>query len=128
MYKRQVDVFGAQRSKLVPASRVTEMATGGAGFAGFAAYLDQDPSSGDVLAMPDASSLTQLPWNPRVGYLACDLVWQGDYLDHAPRNALRAMLRKLGDRGLTMKTGVECEFFLLDPTTGAVADCVEINP
>ena len=123
-----VDVFGAQRSKLVPASRVAEMATDGAGFAGFAAWLDQDPSSGDVLAMPDASSLTQLPWNPRVGYLACDLVWQGAYLDHAPRNALRAMLRKLGDRGLTLKTGVECEFFLLDPTTGAVADCVEINP
>ena len=61
--------------------------------------------------MPDASTLTQLPWNPRVGYLACDLVWQGDYLDHAPRNALRAMSRKLGDRGLAMKTGVECEFF-----------------
>ena len=122
-----VDVFGAQRSKLVPASRVREMATDGAGFAGFAAYLDQDPSSGDVLAMPDASTLTQLPWNPRVGYLACDLVWQGDYLDHAPRNALRAMLRKLGDRGLTLKTGVECEFFLVDPTTGAVADALDAS-
>merc|ERR1712091_131526 len=77
--------------------------------------------------MPDASTLTQLPWNPRVGYLACDLVWQGDYLDHAPRNALRAMLRKLGDRGLTLKTGVECEFFLVDPTTGAVADALDAS-
>ena len=122
-----VDVFGAQRSKLVPASRVKEVATGGAGFAGFAAWLDQDPSSGDVLAMPDAATLTQLPWNPRVGYLACDLVWQGDYLDHAPRNVLRAMSRKLGDRGLAMKTGVECEFFLVDPTTGAVADALDAS-
>ena len=94
-----VDVFGAQRSKLVPASRVAEMATDGAGFAGFAAWLDQDPSSGDVLAMPDASRLTQLPWNPRVGYLACD--WCGRATTSTTRRAthLRAMSRKLGDGG-----------------------------
>ena len=41
-----VDLFGVQRSKLVPASRVVEMAEAGAGFGGFAAWLDQDPSMG----------------------------------------------------------------------------------
>ena len=90
-----VDVFGAQRSKLVPASRVKEMATGGAGFAGFAAWLDQDPSSGDVLAMPDASTLTQPRGTHAWDTSPATLVWQGDYLDHAPRNVLRAMSRKL---------------------------------
>eukprot|EP00413_Alexandrium_margalefii_P005804 CAMPEP_0204522220 /NCGR_PEP_ID=MMETSP0661-20131031/6203_1 /ASSEMBLY_ACC=CAM_ASM_000606 /TAXON_ID=109239 /ORGANISM="Alexandrium margalefi, Strain AMGDE01CS-322" /LENGTH=80 /DNA_ID=CAMNT_0051527865 /DNA_START=53 /DNA_END=291 /DNA_ORIENTATION=+ len=48
-----LDLFGVQRSKLVPASRVQELATDGAGFAGFAAWFDQEPTDGDVLAMPD---------------------------------------------------------------------------
>jgi glutamine synthetase len=34
------DLFGVQRSKLVPASAVAAMAEAGAGFAGFAAWLD----------------------------------------------------------------------------------------
>ena len=45
-----LDLFGIQRSKLVPASRVTEIAEDGAGFAGFAAHLDMDPTMGDLLA------------------------------------------------------------------------------
>ena len=55
-----VDLFGVQRSKLVPASRVAEIAEGGAGFAGFAAHLDMDPTQGDLLAVPDASTLVAL--------------------------------------------------------------------
>ena len=69
-----VDLFGVQRSKLVPAARIGEIAAGGAGFAGFAAHLDMDPTTGDLLAMPDAATLAPLPWRPEVGWLACDLV------------------------------------------------------
>ena len=61
-----VDLFGVQRSKLVPASRVEEIATGGAGFAGFASHLDMDPTMGDLLAIPDPATLTPLPWQPEV--------------------------------------------------------------
>ena len=58
-----VDLFGVQRSKLVPASRVEEIATGGAGFAGFASHLDMDPTMGDLLAIPDPATLTRVgPW------------------------------------------------------------------
>ena len=35
-----VDLFGVLRSKLVPANAIKEMQTAGAGFAGFAAWLD----------------------------------------------------------------------------------------
>ena len=113
-----VDFSARSGRKLDAGVAVREMATDGAGFAGFAAWLDQDPSSGDVLAMPDASTLTQLPWNLRVGYPR-DLVWQGDYLDHAPRNALRAMVRKLGDRG-SYEDRRRVRVFLFDPATGAM--------
>ncbi|KAH8050914.1 hypothetical protein JL721_11261 [Aureococcus anophagefferens] len=58
-----VDLFGVQRSKLVPAARI-EIASGGAGFAGFAAHLDMDPTTGD-LAMPDAGDARRCPGGPR---------------------------------------------------------------
>ena len=121
-----VDLFGVQRSKLVPAARIGEIAAGGAGFAGFAAHLDMDPTTGDLLAMPDAATLAPLPWRPEVGWLACDLVHEGAELAHGPRNVLRSVLAKLEDRGLALKTGVECEFFLLGGEgPPAVADALD---
>ena len=50
------------------------MAKSGAGFAGFATWLDMTPADPDVFAMPDPDSLIQLPWKPEVGWLAADLV------------------------------------------------------
>lgn len=110
-----LDLFGVQRSKLVPASRVLEIAEEGAGFAGFAAHVDMDPTMGDLLAVPDPSTLQRLPWKPEVGWLACDLLHEGIELAHGPRNVLRNVQSKLKkDAGLTLKSGIECEFFLLD--------------
>jgi hypothetical protein len=48
------DLFGVQRAKLVPASAVAQLEASGAGFAGFAAWLDLTPADADVLARPDA--------------------------------------------------------------------------
>ena len=131
------DLFGVQRSKLVPASRVQEIAEGGAGFAGFAAHLDMDPTMGDLLAVPDAATLTPLPWRKEVGWLSCNLVHEDAELAHGPRNVLRSVQAKLAaEAGLTLKSGVECEFFLVDaaprppPPDGgaaAVADPMDVQ-
>ena len=48
-------------------ARSTRCAKSGAGFAGFAAWFDMTPADPDMLAMPDADSLIQLPWKPEVG-------------------------------------------------------------
>ena len=69
-----VDLFGVLRSKLVPARAIKEMQKTGAGFAGFAAWLDMSPADSDMFAIPDPNSLIQLPWNKEVGWLASDLV------------------------------------------------------
>ena len=61
------DLFGAQRAKLVPAAAISEMVANGAGFAGFATWLDMTPADPDLFAKPDPSSLLQLPWQPEVG-------------------------------------------------------------
>ena len=50
------------RAKLVPAAAIDEMAKSGAGFAGFATWLDMTPADPDVFAIPDPDSLIQLPW------------------------------------------------------------------
>ena len=44
------DLFGMQRAKLVPASAIAAMGRDGAGFAGFAAWLDLSPAGAKVIA------------------------------------------------------------------------------
>ena len=61
-----VDLFGVLRSKLVPARAIEMMQSDGAGFAGFAAWLDMTPADPDMFAIPDADSLAQLPWKPQL--------------------------------------------------------------
>ncbi len=116
------DLFGVVRSKLVPASAINDMAKTGAGFAGFAAWLDMTPADPDMFAVPDPASLIQLPWKPEVGWLAADPVMEGKLLAQAPRNVLKAAVAKAASQGLQMKTGVECEYFLISPDGGDISD------
>ena len=116
------DLFGAARAKLVPASAIDAICEEGATFAGFATWLDMTPADPDVFARPDPGSLIQLPWKPEVGWLAADLWMNGKPVAHAPRNVLKASLTKLQARGYELRTGVECEFFLLTSNGQSVAD------
>ena len=116
------DLFGAQRAKLVPAAAIGAMSRNGAGFAGFATWLDLSPADPDMFAVPDPDSLIQLPWKPEVGWLAADLYMGGKPIDHGPRNLLKALMAKAGEQGLEMKTGVECEFFLTSPDGASIGD------
>ncbi len=43
-----VDLFGALRAKLVPAQAIGQMVRDGAGFAGFATWLDMTPADPDM--------------------------------------------------------------------------------
>ncbi len=117
-----VDLFGTLRAKLAPAAAIGDMAKDGAGFAGFASWLDMTPADPDVLAIPDPASLIQLPWKPEVGWLAADPYMNGKAVDQAPRNILKRMVAKAAEKGLQLKTGVECEFFLVSPDGSAISD------
>ncbi|CAN5320672.1 type III glutamate--ammonia ligase [soil metagenome] len=119
------DLFGNQRAKLVPAAAIAEMQRNGAGFAGFATWLDMSPADPDLFARPDPASLTQLPWKPEVGWLAADLWMSGVAVEQAPRNLLKRLMAKAAEQGLEMKTGVECEFFLITPDGQAIADTAD---
>jgi len=116
------DLFGGQRAKLVPAQAIADMQENGAGFAGFATWLDMTPAHPDMLAMPDRSSVIQLPWKPEVAWVAANLVMQGEDVAQAPRNVLRKLIGEAAEIGLHVKTGVEAEFFLLAPDGEAISD------
>ncbi len=117
-----VDLFGVLRSKLVPAHAIKEMQTAGAGFAGFAAWLDMSPADSDMFGIPDPDSLIQLPWNKEVGWLASDLWMNGKPVEASPRVMLKNQINKLKKQNLTMKSGVECEYFLISPDGNSIAD------
>ena len=117
-----VDLFGVLRSKLVPAHAIKDMQVNGAGFAGFAAWLDMTPADSDMFAIPDPDSLIQLPWNKEVGWLASDLWMNGKPVDASPRVMLKKQIKKLSELGYSMKSGVECEYFLISTDGNTIAD------
>ena len=116
------DLFGTLRAKLVPSAAIAHMVKAGAGFAGFATWLDMTPADPDVLAKPDPSSLIQLPWKPEVGWLAADPWMSGKPVEQAPRNTLKRLIAKAAAKGMQLKSGVECEFFLVAPDGRDICD------
>ncbi|KAG6553027.1 hypothetical protein Mapa_005364 [Marchantia paleacea] len=128
-----VDLLGVLRSKLVPTSAIQQMQEKGAGFAGYAVHFDMTTADADLMAIPDPSSLIRLPWKKEVAWVASDLYINGKLFKQAPRQVLKDQVAKACQRGYTMKTGVECEFFLLTRNSSSgskaeAADAYEIAP
>ena len=122
------DLFGVVRSKLVPASAISEMQKDGAGFAGFAAHLDMTPADADMFGLPDSEQLIQLPWKPEVGWLPSDIYLDGKLVEHGPRTVLKNILAYAESKGYRMKSGVECEYFILNPEGTKVSDHADMQP
>lgn len=116
------DLFGIQRAKLVPAEAVSSMQKSGAGFAGFATWLDMTPAHPDMFVMPDADSVIQLPWKPEVAWVAGDPWMDGEPVAQAPRNVLKNLMEQAASDGLLMKSGVEPEFHLISPNGQKISD------
>ena len=122
------DLFGAQRAKLVPAAAIAGMQRDGAGFAGFATYLDMTPAHPDLFAVPDASAVIRLPWKRDVAWVPADCVMEDRPVEQAPRVLLKRLVAEAAEEGLRVKTGVEAEFFLIDADGGSVSDSKDTAP
>jgi glutamine synthetase type III len=116
------DLFGGQRAKLVPAAAIADMQKDGAGFAGFATWLDMTPAHPDLFAMPDPDSVIQLPWKKEVAWVPADGVMDGKQVEQAPRHVLKKVIAAAAEKGLRMKSGVEAEFFLITRDGQAISD------
>lgn len=132
IYAMFVEMHGKPCAKLVPVEALDALMTDGAGFAGFAAGpMGQDPSSPDILALPDPASYTQLPWQPNVAAMQCDPTVEGELWPYAPRVILRRALDQLTDRGWVLKVGVEAEYSLVVRNADGsitVADERDVDP
>ena len=122
------DLRGMQRSKLVPAQAAGAMESEGAGFAGFAAYLDMTPAYPDMFAVPDTDSVIQLPWKPEVAWVAGDLVMEGAPVEQAPRGVLKKLVAQAAGLGMRMKSGVEAEYHLIDADGTDISDPRDVEP
>lgn len=116
------DLFGVQRAKLVPAEAAGKMQKAGAGFAGFATWLDQTPAHPDILVMPDTNSIIPLPWRPEVAWVAGEPWMNGEPLAQAPRVVLRKLTEHYAKKNMKLMAGVEPEFHLINADGSAVSD------
>ncbi len=109
-----VELSGAPKAKLVPATNIDEMAKDGAGFAGFAAGdLNQAPHDPDISSVPDFASCMQLPWKKNIAWVPGNLHVNGKAWDYCPRTILQRQLAKARAQGYVLNVGVEPEFMLL---------------
>src|SRR5262245_11895720 len=120
-----VDLFGAMRAKIVPTSAIETIAKSGAGFAGFATWFDMTPADPDVLVMADPDTVIPLTWKPGVAWVTGDLYMGGKPVDQNPRQVLKRVTDSAATAGYQMKTGVECEYFLITPDGAAISDVVD---
>ena len=110
-----VDLNGKPCAKLVPVEAVDELANDGVGFAGYAVgAMGQEPKDPDLVAMPDPSSFTPVPFvKEGLAIVHCDPWVLGKPWPFAPRVILKAMLQQTADAGFEPWVGAEVEYFLL---------------
>lgn len=109
-----VEMSGAPKAKVVPATHLDDMAKEGAGFAGFATgEMNQGPHDPDMISIPDFSSLTIVPWRKNCAWVAGNVHVEGKPWPYCPRTILRRQLDLARDRGYLLNFGVEPEFMLL---------------
>ena len=109
-----VDLHGMAKAKAVPLPHLGQMARGSELFTG--AALDgvpQEVSDDEVAAVPDAASLTILPWQKEVAWFASDLHLGGEPFAACSRNVLHRVRAEAAAMGYRFNLGIETEFFVL---------------
>eukprot|EP00435_Cladocopium_sp_Y103_P001776 s1549_g1.t1 len=102
-----VDLRGVLRTKMVPASAIKQIQRDGAGFAPAATWLDFGPHAADLLVIPDASTLLQVPFSPELAIVMGDCFIEGKEVAQSPRAVLKAQIAEAKKRGYVFKSGVE---------------------
>jgi glutamine synthetase len=110
------DILGQLKSFSINSAEIEDAFEGGMGFDGSSITGFNAIEESDMIAMPDASTFTVLPWRPEeqgVARIFCDVVtpdrkpYEGD-----PRHALRRAVQRAADMGFdTFNVGPELEYF-----------------
>ncbi|MBI4797620.1 MAG: glutamine synthetase [Desulfarculus sp.] len=116
------DILGFLKSFAISPSELEGAFDEGMGFDGSSIQGFCRIDESDMVAKPDASTFTLLPWRPSEGGVArmfCDIMnpdgtpYEGD-----PRYVLKRNLKKAADLGYSMNVGPELEFFYFKDNKG----------
>ena len=109
-----VDIHGAPKVKMVPASHFDDVIDEGAGFAGAAVHgLGQGPHSHDMMARIDLDTYSPAPWQDGVARFASDLFVDGEVHPYCSRQNLKRVLGAVREEGYVFNVGIEPEHFLV---------------
>ena len=109
-----VEMSGAPKAKVIPVTHLADMAEEGAGFGGFAAgEIGQGPHDPEMASIPDFNSLTIVPWQENLAWVAGDMSVDGESWHYCPRTILQQQLKKARQKGYLFNVGIEAEFMLL---------------
>ncbi len=119
------DLHGISRGKDLPVSVFAHALEEGIGFVEAIMTVDLrhnvvagfEGGFPDLLARPDPSTLVELPWDPGVAAVVCDLVdpVSGEPHPLDSRGALKRQLAFFAELGLEPIVGPELEFYLCEP-------------
>jgi glutamine synthetase len=113
------DVHGVAKGKYVPLAHLEGLLAEGAGFAGPSIWGTGLPRTGprsEYYGRGQPETARALPWMPGHARIVCDGFVAGEPFDACPRQVLKRQVARLAQRGWTLRTGIEPEFFLLRRT------------
>ena len=112
------DVLGFLKSVAIAPAELQSAFSEGIGFDGSAIEGFARMTESDMLAKPDPTSFSILPWRteaPGAARMFCDITMpDGTPSPSDPRNVLRRTLNKAAEMGYTCYTHPEIEFFLFN--------------
>ena len=120
------DIIGTERSRDVLVDRLPRTLSSGVAFC--RSVYGTNPQGGevdikggrvdglpDMVAVPDLSSVRNLPWEPGVAHCVADLFNpDGTPAQESPRQVLRNVVNQFASLGMNPVVGPELEFYLLD--------------
>ncbi len=113
-----LDLFGRLKNVAIQPDLLAQAFDAGVPFDARAIDGFDGDTDGDLLLRPDPNTLCLLPWRPqasRVCRLLCDVLTpDGKPYAADPRAILRAATEEAAERGLTVRIGSECEFYLFE--------------
>ncbi len=118
------DVLGMLKSFSISPAELEGALDEGMGFDGSSIEGFARIEESDMVAKPDPSTFTILPWRSRndmnVARMFCDILTpDGEPYVGDPRYVLKRQLKEAGDMGLTFYVGPELEFFYFRSPEGA---------
>jgi glutamine synthetase len=109
------DILGTMKSFAITVEELEGALEEGMGFDGSSITGYQDIQESDMIAMPDPTTFTLLPWRSKekpVAKMFCDILTpDGEPYPGDPRYILKRMIKKAADKGYTFYVGPELEYF-----------------